>query len=258
MSTLVSDSPDPHRPIAVITGASAGFGAATARALAQLNYEVVLGARRYARIEPLAAELRGRAIPLDVTKATSVEGFARQIDAAKVVVANAGKALGMGTIAEGDEAQWREMLETNVLGLLRTIKALLPALRAAATPASPSHLVIIGSVAGVETYFGGGGYAASKHGAHAVAKTMRLELNGEPIRVTEILPGLAETEFSLVRFGGDAEKAKLPYRGLTPLSAEDIADAIAWAVTRPAHVNIDEIHIKPIAQATATVVSRKS
>src|SRR6185369_11334914 len=124
--------------------------------------EVVLGARRYERIEKLAASLNGRAIPLDVTKASSVEGFARQIDAAKVVVANAGKALGLGSVADGDEAQWREMLETNVLGLLRTIKALLPALRAAATPEAPSHLVVIGSVAGVEAYAGGGGYTASK------------------------------------------------------------------------------------------------
>ncbi len=246
------------RPVAVITGASAGIGGATARALAALGYEVLLGARRFDRITALAEELNGRALPLDVTREESVDAFARQVERVRVLVNNAGLSRGLDPLATAKESHWREMWETNVMGVMRVTRALLPALRAGARSDAPAHVVTLGSVAGVEVYPGGAGYTASKHGVHAIAKTLRLELHGEPVRLTEILPGLVETEFSLVRFDGDAEKAGKPYAGITPLSAADIADAIVWAVSRPPHVNIDEIHLKPVAQATAALVRRKS
>lgn len=164
-----------------------------------------------------------------------------------VVIHSAGGALGLDPVAEADEEQWREMYETNVLGVMRVTKALLPALERS----GDGHVVVIGSVAGVEVYEGGAGYTAAKHAANAVARTLRLELLGKPIRVTEIAPGLVKTEFSEVRFGGDAERAKKVYEGLEPLTAEDVADAIAFAVTRPPHVNIDYLAIKPRAQASA-------
>jgi hypothetical protein len=167
-------------------------------------------------------------------------------------VNNAGGAFGMEPMADADEAHWRDMWETNVLGVMRVTKALLPAL----TASGDGRIVVTGSVAGHESYPGGGGYTAAKHAAAAMVRTLRLELLGQPIRVTEVAPGMVDTEFSLVRFDGDAQRAAGVYRGLTPLSAEDVADCIAWAVTRPAHVNIDRIDVMPRAQATATVSHR--
>ncbi len=239
--------------VAVITGASAGFGAATARALAAAGFSVVLGARRFDRIERLADELGGRALPLDVTSTPSVTEFAAQIPAVHLLVNNAGLSLGLDPIERANEADWQTMFETNVMGVLRLTRALLPKLEAS----GDGHVIDIGSTAGFETYPGGAGYTASKHALRAFTKTLRLELIGRPIRVTDISPGLAETEFSEVRFGGDTEKAQAPYRGMTPLSAEDIADCVVWAATRPAHVNIDEIVIRPLDQATATLVHRR-
>ncbi len=239
--------------VAVITGASAGFGAATARALAAAGFSVVLGARRFDRIERLAKELGGRALPLDVTSTPSVAEFAAQIPAVHLLVNNAGLSLGLDPIERANEADWQTMFETNVMGVLRLTRALLPKLEASGA----GHVIDIGSTSGFETYPGGAGYTASKHALRAFTKTLRLELIGRPIRVTDISPGLAETEFSEVRFGGDTEKAKAPYRGMTPLSAEDIADCVVWAATRPAHVNIDEIVIRPLDQATATLVHRR-
>jgi NADP-dependent 3-hydroxy acid dehydrogenase YdfG len=170
-----------------------------------------------------------------------------------VLINNAGGALGLAPVAEADEELWREMYDSNVLGVMRVTKALLPALERSGN----GHIVVIGSVAGVEVYPGGGGYTAAKHGANALSRTLRLELLGKPIRITEVAPGLVQTEFSLVRFGGDAERAREVYRGLEPLTADDVAEAIAFAVTRPARVNVDYIAIKPTAQATATITHRQ-
>jgi NADP-dependent 3-hydroxy acid dehydrogenase YdfG len=238
----------------VITGASAGIGAATARALAQAGFALVLGARRTEKLAEIARETGATALPLDVTDPASVAAFAAQIPVASVLVNNAGLSRGLDPIEKGDESHWREMIETNVLGLLRVTRALLPAL----SRAPHAHIVNVGSVAGFEVYVGGGGYTASKHAVRAISKTLRLELLGRPIRVTEIDPGLVETEFSLVRFDGDEARAKKPYEGMEPLVADDIADCVTWAVTRKPHVNIDEIVVRPVAQATASIVSRKT
>lgn len=231
----------------MVTGASSGIGAATARALAEAGFDVVVGARRLGRLDALAQETGGRALELDVTEADSVERLAKEVPDASVLIHSAGGALGLEPVADADEENWRRMYETNVLGVMRVTKALMPALERSGN----GHIVVIGSVAGVEVYEGGGGYTAAKHAANAVARTLRLELLGRPIRVTEIAPGMVETEFSEVRFGGDTERARKVYKGLTPLSAEDVAAAIAFAVTRPPHVDIDYLAIKPTAQATA-------
>jgi NADP-dependent 3-hydroxy acid dehydrogenase YdfG len=238
---------------AVVTGASSGIGAATARALAGAGFEIVAAARRLDRCEALAREVGGQAVKLDVTDADSVAALAEAVPEASVVVHSAGGALGLDPVSNADEAQWLEMYETNVLGVMRVTKALLPALERS----GGGHIVIVGSVAGVEVYPGGGGYTAAKHAANALSRTLRLELLGRPIRVTEIAPGLVATEFSLVRFGGDAERAREVYRGLEPLTGDDVAEAIAFAVTRPARVNVDYIAIKPTAQATATLTHRE-
>ena len=243
-----------NKPIAVVTGASSGIGAATARHLAQAGYDLVLGARRMDKLQAVADKLGARAIALDVTDTASVVAFCEQIPAVNVLVNNAGGALGLEPIAEAEDEKWRTMFESNVLGTMRMTRTLLPKLEASGN----GHIVVIGSIAGFEVYPGGGGYTAAKHAQRAVAETLRLELLGKPIRVTEIAPGLVETEFSLVRFGGDAERATKPYQGMTPLTADDVADAIVWAVTRPAHVNIDQMTIRPLDQATATLVHRKA
>jgi NADP-dependent 3-hydroxy acid dehydrogenase YdfG len=243
-------SAEPGR--AVVTGASSGIGAATARALAHLGFDVVVGARRMDRLERLAAEIGGRAFPLDVTGEASVRAFAEAAGECRVLVNNAGGARGREPVAEASEQDWRWMYEVNVLGTMRMTQALLPAL----VRSGAGHIVIVGSVAGFETYEGGAGYTGAKHAERALTRTLRMELLGTPVRVTEISPGLVETEFGLVRFRGDAEKAAAVYRGMTPLTAEDVADCIAWAVTRPSHVNVDEIVVRPTDQATATLVHR--
>jgi NADP-dependent 3-hydroxy acid dehydrogenase YdfG len=243
-------------PIAVVTGASAGIGAATARALAGAGYRVVLGARRADLIQELARELHGDAFPLDVTDEATIERFVESVASlagrVDALINNAGLALGLEPVGEGADDDWARMLNTNVLGLLRVTRACLPLLRRAPR----AHIVNLGSVAGFEVYAGGAAYAASKHAVRAITRTIRLELNGEPIRVTEIDPGMVETEFSLVRFKGDAERAGAVYRGLQPLTGADIADCIVWAVTRPPHVNIDELVVRPLAQASASTVHR--
>lgn len=239
--------------VAVVTGASSGIGAATARRLATDGFEVICAARRADRIEALAAEIGGRAVVCDVTDPDAVAALAEAVPACGVLVNNAGGAFGMESMAEADEDNWRAMWETNVLGVMRVTKALLPALKAS----GDGRIVVTGSVAGHESYPGGGGYTAAKHAAAAMVRTLRLELLGQPLRVTEVAPGMVDTEFSLVRFGGDAERAAGVYTGLTPLSADDVADCIAWALTRPAHVNIDRIDVMPRAQATATVSHRE-
>jgi NADP-dependent 3-hydroxy acid dehydrogenase YdfG len=244
----------PDRGVAVVTGASAGIGAATAVALSREGYAVVVGARRMDRLEEVAAEAGAKAIQLDVTDPTSVAVFADQVPECRVLVNNAGGAFGREPVAEADEDAWRRMYEVNVLGTARVTKAFLPKLEAS----GDGHIVVVGSIAGFETYANGAGYTGVKHAERALTKTLRAELLGRPVRVSEINPGLVETEFSIVRFGGDEEKAKAVYKGITPLTGEDIADVIAFVVTRPAHVNIDEVVIKPRDQASATLIHRRS
>ncbi|MDQ6710234.1 MAG: SDR family NAD(P)-dependent oxidoreductase [Candidatus Dormibacteraeota bacterium] len=247
---------DPPR-VAVVTGASSGFGEATARGLAAAGFTVVVGARRMERLEALATEIGARALHLDVMDRRSIDEFVRMIDAehgqVEILVNNAGLAAGLEPVADGRDEDWVQMMETNVLGVLRMTRACLPLLR----KAPRAHIVNLGSVAGFEVYPGGVGYTASKHAVRAISGTLRLELLGEPIRVTEIEPGLAETEFSLVRFKGDRERASTPYKGVTPLVAADVADCIVWVVTRPSHVNIDEIVIRPVDQATTRDYARR-
>ena len=241
-----------QRPVAVVTGASSGIGAAAAERLAKEGFDLVLGARRLDKLEQVAERSGGRALQLDVTDEQSVSAFTAEVERVDLLVNNAGLALGRDEIADLSLEDTDTMWQTNVMGLLRVTRALIPQLRAS----DNGHIVNIGSIAGVEPYPAGGGYTASKHAVHAISRTLRMELVGDGIRVTEILPGLVETEFSIVRFKNDEAKAKKPYEGITPLTAGDIADCIAWVATRPAHVNIDELVVKPQAQATATMVAR--
>jgi NADP-dependent 3-hydroxy acid dehydrogenase YdfG len=237
---------------AVVTGGSSGIGAATAKALAGDGYRVILGARRLQRLQALAGEIGGEAIELDVTDPGSVAEFAARVPACDVLVNNAGGALGLEAVGESDEELWRTMYEANVLGTMRMTRALLPQLIAS----GDGHVVGVTSIAAFETYRGGAGYTAAKHAQKAVLRTLRLELLGAPVSVTEVAPGMVETEFSLVRFEGDEEAAAKVYAGMEPLQADDVAECIRWAVAQPSHVNIDEIVVRPRDQATATEVHR--
>ncbi len=242
--------------IAVITGASSGIGAAAARRLAADGFQVVLGARRVERITEIASELANGATAryLDVTDPASVEEFCSAVgEPCRLLVNNAGGALGLGPIGEADEKQWQAMYDTNVMGLMRMTRALLPKLVAS----GDGHVINVGSVAAFEPYAGGAGYNAAKHAARAVTDVLRLELVGKPVRISEVDPGLVETEFSLVRFDGDEERASSVYRGLTPLSADDVADVISFVATRPSHVDIDQVVIRPRAQARVWLVHRE-
>lgn len=237
----------------MITGASSGIGAATARALAGEGYRTVLGARRLDRLEELAAEIGGEAIALDVTDPASVESFAAALSACDVLVNNAGGALGLDSIAAADEGKWLTMYESNVMGQMRMTRALLPKL----IESGDGHVVGVTSIAAIEPYLGGAGYNAAKHAQRAMLRVLRQELLGQPVRVTEVAPGMVETEFSLVRFGGDADAARRVYDGMQPLSAADVAECIRWALAQPPHVNVDEIIVRPRDQATATAVHRR-
>ena len=244
---------DPSKKIALVTGASSGIGAASARALANAGFEVIVAARRMDRLEALAAEIDGRAYPVDVTNPESVAALAEQIPALDLLVNNAGAALGTDPVENLNEEHWTRMFELNVLAVGRMVRTFLPALRR-----SPSgHILNIGSIAGFEVYPGGAGYTASKHALRAVTRTLRYELLGSGVKVTEIAPAMTETEFSLVRFEGDQEKANNVYQGMTPLSAEDIARCIVFAATQPPHVSIDELVVRPLDQADATTVYRR-
>jgi NADP-dependent 3-hydroxy acid dehydrogenase YdfG len=239
--------------VAVVTGASSGIGEATVRALAKAGFETVSAARRVEACRALAQEVGGRALALDVSDVTSVAAFAEAVGDVDVVVHSAGGALGLDRVEDADLEDWRRMYDVNVLGTVRVTQALLPGIRRR----GGGHLVLLGSVAGFEVYPGGGGYTAAKHAVNALARTLRLELNGEPIRITEITPGMVETPFSLVRFGGDADRAAAVYRGVVPLTAQDIAEIVTFAVTRPAHVDIDQIVVRPVDQAAAHLVHRR-
>ncbi|MFE4638331.1 SDR family NAD(P)-dependent oxidoreductase [Streptomyces sp. NPDC056773] len=245
---------------AVVTGASSGIGAATARQLAAAGYHVVLTARRKDRIEALAAEItaaghEATAHALDVTDRTAVDALAASLDRCDVLINNAGGAIGADPVATGDPADWRTMYEVNVIGTLNVTQALLPAL----TASGDGTVVVLSSTAGHATYEGGAGYVAAKNGARVLAETLRLEIVGQPVRVIEIAPGLVKTEeFAKTRFRGDAEKAEKVYAGVAePLSADDVADTITWAVTRPSHVNIDLLVVRPRAQASNTKLHRE-
>lgn len=242
--------------VAVVTGASSGIGAATARLLASHGYEIVLGARRSDRLQELAAELGppARAMRLDVTEPASVRAFCDEVDSCHVLVNNAGGALGLEKVVDSDEERWTQMYEANVLGTLRMTKALWPRL----VSSGDGLVVNVGSVAAFEPYPGGGGYNAAKHALRAVTDVLRMEALGEPVRVCEVDPGMVETEFSLVRFGGDAEAAAAVYEGVTPLSALDVAECIGFVVSRPSHVDVDRIVVRPRDQARVHLVNRRA
>lgn len=241
-------------PIALVTGASSGIGAAAARRLAADGFHVVCAARRLDRLEALAAEIGGTAVACDITDDASVAALAEAVGPRlDVLVNNAGGALGIDPVATSDLENWRRMYEMNVVGTVRVTQALLPALEASGA----GTIITIGSTAGHAPYPGGGGYVAAKHAESALVGTLRLELNGRPVRITEIAPGMVHTEeFSLNRLG-DAAAADAVYAGVeAPLVAEDIADTIAWVATRPQHVNIDLLIVRPIAQAANHLVHR--
>jgi NADP-dependent 3-hydroxy acid dehydrogenase YdfG len=249
----------------VVTGASSGIGAATARELATQGFHVVLGARRLHLVEQIAGEIvaehgqgHATALSLDVTDADSVAAFLQAVtgfDApVRALVNNAGGARGLAPVAEADEEHWRWMWETNVVGTLRLTRGLLPALIAS----GDGHIITVTSIAAIEPYDNGGGYTSAKHAQALLHRTLRGELLGQPVRLTEIAPGMVETEFSLVRFDGDESKADNVYAGLTPLTPGDVAEVIGFAVSRPSHVNLDTIVLKPRDQASAMRAHRQS
>jgi NADP-dependent 3-hydroxy acid dehydrogenase YdfG len=240
------------RGTAVVTGASSGIGAATAGALAEAGFAVVVGARRVDKLEAVAEPIGARALALDVTDDESVAAFAAEVPECAVLVNNAGGALGLDRIEDADLDKWQRMYDTNVLGSLRMTRALLPALRAS----GDGLVVVIGSIAGRLAYPGGGGYNAAKFAQRAFAEVLRKELFTEPIRVTEIEPGLVETDFSLVRFEGDAERAAKVYEGVAALTAQDIAECVAFVASRPGRVNIDQMVVLARDQLGATQINR--
>ncbi len=248
---------------AVITGASSGIGAATAEVLADSGAMVVIGARRKDWLKGVARAIRERVraanvetIELDVTDEKSVESFGKKALAGgpiDILVNNAGLARGLEPLDKADEAGWRETIETNLTGVLRVTRQFLPKM----VERKQGHVIFIGSVAGMDPYPGGAVYCATKAAVQALSKSLRHELHGSPIRVSVVDPGLVQTDFSLVRFRGDAERAKMPYQGVTPLSARDVAECVQFAATRPPHVNIDEILVLATAQVGATKVFRR-
>ncbi|KAB8188774.1 SDR family NAD(P)-dependent oxidoreductase [Nonomuraea phyllanthi] len=245
------------RRTAVVTGASSGIGEATARRLAAEGFEVVAAARRRERLDKLAADVSSiTPVTLDVTSQESVDALVGSLERCDVLVNNAGGALGLESVAEGRLDDWQRMYDVNVLGSLRMTQALVPRLVAS----GDGVLVMVTSTAGLVSYEGGGGYCAAKHAQTSMVETLRLELVGQPVRVVEIAPGMVQSEgFAVTRFRGDEEAAARVYAGVPgPLSSDDVADAIAWCVTRPAHVNIDRLVIRPRAQAAQHRLHRVS
>jgi NADP-dependent 3-hydroxy acid dehydrogenase YdfG len=239
--------------VAVVTGASSGIGEATAKVLAALGFHVVAVARRADRINALADEIGGMAIVADLTDDRAVQALADQVGRVDVLVNNAGGARGLEPVADADLEHWRWMWETNVIGTLRVTRALLPKL----IDSGDGLIVTVTSVAALETYDGGAGYTAAKHAQGALHRTLRGELLGKPVRLTEIAPGAVETEFSLVRFDGDEQRADSVYAGITPLVAADVAEVIGFVASRPSHVDLDLIVLKPRDQASATRFNRR-
>ncbi len=241
------------RPLAVVTGASSGIGEAVARRLHAEGFDLLLGARREQLLEPLAAELGAGWRRLDVADEDSVAEFSEGVRELAVLVNNAGGARGLDPVEQAPLDDWRWMWEVNVLGLVAMTRSLIPALERSGR----GIVVNISSTAAFEVYEGGGGYTAAKHAVHAISRTLRLELAGRPVRVTEVCPGMVETDFSLNRFRGDAGRAAQVYRGVEPLTAADVADVVAFAATRPAHVDLDQIVMRPVRQAASHKVARR-
>ena len=249
--------------IVFVTGASAGIGEATARAFAGEGANVLMCARRAEKIEKLARSIAHdhkvavHSFRLDVRDQAAVDkaisGLPAEWRAIDVLVNNSGLSRGLEKLPHGLVGDWEEMIDTNVKGLLFVTRAVLPGM----IERGRGHIINIGSIAGHEVYPAGNVYCATKFAVRALSKGLRLDLNGTPIRVSEVAPGMVETEFSLVRFHGDAERAGKVYQGLIPLGAEDIADAVIWCATRPLHVNVSEVVVMPTAQASTTLVHRK-
>ncbi|KLO28270.1 hypothetical protein ABW16_13190 [Mycolicibacter heraklionensis] len=247
--------------IAVVTGASSGIGEATARTLAAQGFHVIAVARRADRLAALADEIGGTAVVTDVTDPAAVAALAQVCEqvcdslsgSVNVLVNNAGGAKGLASVEQADLEHWRWMWETNVLGTLHVTRALLPKLVAS----GDGLVVTVTSIAAFEIYDGGAGYTSAKHAQSALHRTLRGELLGKPVRLTEIAPGMVDTEFSLVRFDGDRERADAVYSGLTPLTAADIAEVIGFVASRPPHVDLDQIVIRPRDQASATRANRR-
>ena len=248
------NGPDAHSRVAVVTGASSGIGEATARVLAGQGFHVVPVGRRAERITRLASEIGGTPVVADVTDDTAIAALAARLPRVDVLVNNAGGAKGLEPVAEANLEHWRWMWETNVLGTLRVTRALLPAL----IGSGDGLIVTLTSVAALEVYDGGAGYTAAKHAQSALHRTLRGELLGLPVRLTEVAPGAVRTEFSTVRFGGDTERAEAVYAGMTPLTAADIAEVIGFVASRPPHVNVDQIVVRPRDQASARRFHRRT
>lgn len=255
MSTDAAHGEEGPRRV-LVTGASSGIGAATVRALRGLGMDVIAAARRKERLDALANETGCEAYSLDITSDNEIADLAGHLAATgglDAVVNNAGGALGLDLVEDADVDGWRTMYELNVLGTLRVIKAVLPMLRASGA----GDVVIVTSTAAHGAYEGGAGYTGVKHAERMLATTLRWEIVGEPIRVIEVSPGnVATEEFSLVRFGGDSERARKVYEGYQPLLASDIADVISYALTRPKYVNLDLVVVRPRAQANNTKIAK--
>ena len=243
--------------VAVVTGASTGIGEATAKTLATLGFHVVCAARRADRVAALAERIGGTAVVMDVTDQASVDALSAQVSAlgpVHVLVNNAGGAKGLAPVSEADDEHWTWMWQTNVMGTMRVTRALLPAL----IDSGDGLIVTVTSIAALETYDNGAGYIAAKHAQGAMHRTLRGELLGKPVRLTEIAPGAVETEFSLVRFDGDEQRADAVYQGITPLVAEDVAEVIGFVASRPPHVDLDQIVMRPRDQAPGSRFNRRS
>lgn len=247
-------TPSRDKRIAVVTGASAGIGQTTARTLAAQGFHVVCAARRQGPIKALAAEIGGTAIVTDVTDDDAVAALVNSLERVDVLINNAGGARGLEPVADADLDNWRWMWEANVLGTLRVTRALLPKL----IESGDGLIVTVTSIAAIETYDNGSGYTSAKHAQGALHRTLRGELLGKPVRLTEIAPGMVKTDFSLRRFSGDEERADKVYRGVTPLVAEDVAEVIGFVASRPSHVNLDLIVIQPRDQASASRFNRQA